>query len=148
MGWVRVNEGYILGAMPSELGPVYSGWVSAHPGKAGRLGEIAGSVIADFRAGLGANPTVVMDPEGDALPERCVKHCLVIVFYHLALEMGVSVNMSAQTAFINAEVYMRQLYLRTNVVERGFAGANPSYRADAMRRLRWAGCEAVPGGTG
>ena len=77
-----------------------------------------------------------MDDETDTLPERCVQHALTVVFYHLMLEMGLSVNMSAQTAFINAQVYMRQLYKSDAVVDRESVGDTPSYSTDDEHPVR------------
>jgi len=136
MSWITVNEAYVLAAMPSELESEYATWIVANPDKADRLTEIAGSVVADFRTGLGANPSVVMESGDDTLPERCVRHCLMIIFYHLSLEMGISINMSAQTAFINAEVYMRQLYTSDAVVDRDAVGQTPSYSPEVARDSR------------
>jgi len=140
MSWVTVSEAYVLAAMPTELGSQYSAWITTNPDKADRLSDIVRSVVADFRAGLGANPTVVMEASDDTLPERCVQHCLMIVFYHLALEMGVSINMSAQTAFINAEVYMRQLYSSDAIIDRDSVGQTPSYSANTSRAARALTC--------
>lgn len=136
MSWVAFNEAYVLEAMPTELGPVYGTWIAQHPQKADRLRAIARTVTADFRTGLSANPWVTMDPETDRLPERCVRHALTAVFYHLSLEMGLSINMSAQTAFINAEVYMRRLYTSQAVVDGETRGQSPAFNADTARAAR------------
>lgn len=138
MAWIAFTEAYVLAAMPSEIEARYATWI-LDPDKAGRLAEIISSVVADFRAGLAANPNIVMDSASDTLPERCLQHALVIVFYHLVLEMGVSVNMSAQTAFINAETYMRQLYHSDAVVDREAVGETPSYGAADARQVRTLG---------
>jgi len=134
--WVDLTEAFVLAAMPTEIRPAYDAWIVSNPAKADRLGEIVASVVADFRTGLAANPTMVMDDETDTLPERCVQHALTAVFYHLTLEMGLSVNMSAQTAFINAETYLRGLYTSDAVVDRASIGDSPSYNPDVERAAR------------
>ena len=136
MSWVTVDEAYVLAAMPTEIESGYSSWVVANPGKAERLGEITGNVVADFRTGLSANPSVAMDSDEDTLPERCLQHALTIIVYHLSLEMGVSINMSAQTAFINAETYLRNLYTSEAVVDRDAVGDTPSYNPNMQRAAR------------
>ena len=136
MTWVALTEAFVLAAMPTEIRPEYDAWLVANPAKADRLGEIIDSVVADFRTGLGANPSMVMDAETDTVPERCVQHALTVIFYHLTLEMGISINMSAQTAFINAETYLRRLYLSDAVVDRDAVGQTPSYEADVERSAR------------
>ena len=136
MSWVTVNEAYVLAAMPSEIDDRYTAWLGQNPGKADRLGEITDSVLADFRTGLNANPSVSMDAGEDTLPERCLQHALTIIVYYLSLEMGLSINMSAQRAFINAEIYMRQLYTSEAVVDRDAVGQTPSYNADVARAER------------
>ena len=136
MSWVAITETFVLAAMPSEVKPEYEAWILANPDKSDRLGEIIDSVVADFRAGLSANPSVVMDSETDTLPERCIQHALAIVFYYLSLEIWLSINMSAQTAFINAEVYMRKLYTSDAVVDRDSIGETPSYEPDVTRESR------------
>ena len=136
MSWVAMTEAYVLAAMPSEIRPEYDSWIVANPAKSGRLVEILEGVVADFRTGLTANPSVVMDSETDTLPERCPLHALAIIFYYLALEIGLSINMSAQTAFINAEVYMRQLYTSDAIVDRDALGQSPSYSTEIERDAR------------
>jgi hypothetical protein len=136
MSWFTVNEAYILSAMPSEIEGKYTTWLAENPDKAGRLGEIAGSVVADFRAGLSANPAVEMDSGEETLPERCLQHAVTVIVYHLSLEIGVSINMSAQTAFINAQTYMRNLYTSDAVVDRDAVGDTPTYNADVERAAR------------
>ena len=136
MAWVALTEAFILAAMPSEIRPEYDAWLVANPAKSDRLGEIIDSVVADFRAGLSANPSVVLDDAADTVPERCVQHALTVVVYHLTLEMGISINMSAQTAFINAQTYLRRLYLSDAVVDRGAVGQTPSYETDVDRSAR------------
>jgi len=136
MAWTAVNEAYVLGAMPSDLGAEYSGWLTRNPGKASRLSEIAASVVADFRAGLSANPSLAMEPGEDTVPERCLQHVSTIVFYHLAMEMGISINMSAQTAFIRAEAYLRSLYTSEAVIDRDTVGQTPSYNPVTERNER------------
>ena len=135
MTWIEVNEAYALGAMPSEVRTAYDKWLVSYPGKAGRLSAVCGQVVADFRTGLGSNPNMVME-DGDAMvPSQCVPHATTIVFYHLMLEMGVAVNVSAQTAFINAEVYLRRLYLSDAQVEGAVVSRSPSYSTDWDERV-------------
>ena len=136
MAWVAFNEAYVLAGMPSELDGEYSAWLAANPGKASRLGEIMASVLADFRTGLSANPSVVMDAGEDTLPERCLQHALTIVIYHLALEMGLSINMSAQRSFLSASTYLRGLYTSDAVVNRDGLGETPSYSGEVDRAAR------------
>ena len=135
MAWIEFDESYVLAAMPSEMEAPYGTWIT-DPGKTGRLAEIVGSVLADFRTGLSANPNVAIDSASGTLPERCLQHALTIVFYHLGLEMGLSVNMSAQTAFINAETYLRQLYTSDAVVDGEEVGETPWYGPAADRPAR------------
>jgi hypothetical protein len=124
--WIEFSETYVLGAMPSDVATAYGVWLTAHPAKAGRLGEIVGQVLADFRTGLSANPNVTMDADAAKLEVRCVPHSLTTVIYHLMLEMGLSVNMSAQTAFNNAQVYLRRLYTSDEVLD-AEVSRTPSY---------------------
>ena len=127
MDWVTVDETYVVAAMPTEIRARYDTW-AADPVKAARFAAIVRSIVDDFRTGLSANPSVEME-DGDTLPERCLEHALTVIFYHLALEMGISINMSAQTAFINAQTYMRQLYTSKAVVDGEKRSETPSYAA-------------------
>jgi hypothetical protein len=124
--WIEFNGAYVLGAMPSDVRTAYNAWIVANPAKAGRLAEIVGQVLADFRTGLSANPNVQMEADAAKLEVRCVPHALTTVIYHLMLEMGLSVNMSAQTAFNNAQVYLRRLYTSDEVLS-GAVSLSPSY---------------------
>ncbi len=136
MDWIEFTEVYVLAAMPTDMRTAYDAWVVAHPGKEGRLAEIAGQVLADFRSGLSANPSVVMEADEDLLAERCVPHALTIVFYNLMLEMGLAINMSAQTAFSNAEVYLRRLYESDEILDGAAMSQTPSYESEIEREAR------------
>ena len=128
--WIEFDEAYVLGALPSDVATAYGAWLTAHPAKAGRLEAMIGQVLADFRTGLSANPNVQMDADETKLEVRCVTHALATVVYHLMMEMGLSVNMSGMTAFNNAQVYLRRLYLSDEVLS-GAVSRTPSYRAEA-----------------
>ncbi len=136
VSWVRVDESYVLGAMPSELIGPYGTWTTSHPDKSGRLAEITQGVVSDFRTGLNSNPTVVMAPGADELPERAVRHALNIIFYNLALEMGLTINYSAQQGFINAEIYARQLYSTDALIDPDRMSDTPLYRRNVQREAR------------
>jgi hypothetical protein len=138
--WTEFNETYVLGAMPTDVRAAYDKWLAAHPEKSGRLVEIIGQVVADFRSGLSANPNVVMEPGDSMLAERCVPHALTVVIYYLMLEMGMAVNMSAQTAFNNAQVYLRKLYTSDEVVDGAGVSRSPSYETGIEREARVIGC--------
>ncbi|MDD5706467.1 MAG: hypothetical protein PHR35_11105 [Kiritimatiellae bacterium] len=133
--WVEFTETYVLAAMPSDVSLAYTAWIGAHPEKAERLEAIAGQVLADFRSGLSANPYIEIDEDEGKLLERCVPHALTTVIYHLMLEMGMSVNMSAQTAFNNAQVYLRRLYLSDEALDGG-GGGTPAYKTGIEREER------------
>ena len=136
VAWVRVDAAYVLGAMPTELAGPYSAWIAGDPGKAERLAAITRGVVADFRTGLRSNPTVVMAPGVDELPERAVRHALNIIYYNLGLEMGLSINYSAQQGFVNAEIYVRQLYTSEALIDPERLSDTPSYRRQVQREAR------------
>ncbi len=136
MSWIPVDEAYVRDAMPTELASHYETWIWKNPDKSGRLAEIISSVVADFRTGLRSNATVVMDPAGNTLPGRGVRHALTIIFYNLSLEMGFEVDRATQTALINAEIYARQLYTIDAVIDRDALGQTPSYQGKAFRPVR------------
>ena len=136
MSWVAINESYVLAGLPTEIGGLYNQWLVDNPGKADRLGEIIDSVVADFRTGLSANPSVTLDAAEDTLPDRCLQHALTVVTYHLALEMGVSINMSAQRGFLTAQTYLRDLYKSDAVVNRDGEAGVPTYSGETARAAR------------
>ena len=133
--WIEFNEAYVLAALPTDVRTAYNAWIVANPAKAGRLEEMVGPVLADFRTGLSANPNVQMDADETKLEIRCVPHALSTVVYNLMMEMGLSVNMSGMTAFNNAQVYLRRLYLSGEVLS-GAVSRTPSYVADVEREGR------------
>jgi len=136
MGWIAFDEAYVLAGLPTEIGGLYEQWLVDNPEKADRLGEIVDSVVADFRTGLSANPSITLDAGENTLPERCVQHALMIVTYHLALEMGISINMSAQRSFLTAQTYLRDLYKSDAVVNRDGDSGFPSYSGETERPAR------------
>ena len=133
--WIEFGEGYVLGALPSDVGTAYGAWIAAKPDKAGRLAVIVGQVLADFRTGLSANPNVAVDADETKLEIRCVPHALASVVYHLMMEMGLSINMSGMTAFNNAQVYLRRLYTSDEVFS-GAVSLSPSYVTGVQRPER------------
>ncbi len=133
--WIEFNGAYVLGAMPSDVRTAYNAWIVANPAKAGRLAEMVGQVLADFRTGLSANPNVPMEADAAKLEIRCVPHALSTVVYHLMMEMGLSVNMSGMTAFNNAQVYLRRLYTSDEVLS-GAVSLSPSYVTGVQRPER------------
>jgi hypothetical protein len=136
MGWIAFDGAYVLAGLPTEIAALYDQWIIDNPEKADRLGEIVDSVVADFRTGLSANPSVTLDAGENTLPERCVQHALTIVTYHLALEVGLSINMSAQRSFVAAQTYLRDLYKSDAVVNRDSESGVPSYSVDTERMAR------------
>ena len=136
MDWIECTEEYVLSAMPSEVRGAYDKWLVVYPIKSGRLGKLVGQVVADFRSGLAANPNMVLEDGDDLLPEQCVTHATTIMYYHLMLEMGVAVNMSAQTAFSSAQVYLRRLYTSEALVAGVAMSRTPSYKAAVRRQSR------------
>jgi len=133
MEWVACTEAYVLVAMPTEVRTAYDKWLVTFPSKAGRLGVLGGQVVEDFRRALGSNPNVTLEDGDDLLPKQCVPHAMTVIFYHLMLEMGVAVNLSAQTAFSNAQVYLRRLYVSDAVMDGAALSKTPSYVAGLSR---------------
>ena len=125
--WIEFGEGYVLGALPSDVGAAYAAWLTAHPAKAGRLGEIVDQVLADFRTGLSANPNVPMDEDETKLEIRCVPHALASVVYHLMMEMGLSINMSGMAQGMTLAALPG--YDALAAVEEAVAGEVPVYAA-------------------
>ncbi len=133
--WIEFSEAYVLAALPSDVRAAYDAWLIANPDKDERLAAITGQVLADFRSGLSANPNVVVDPDTTMLHQRCVLHAQTCVVYHLTLEMGLPINTSAQTAFNNAQVYLRRLYQSDEVLD-AEVSRTPSYVTDVERPER------------
>ena len=133
--WIEFSLAYVLAALPSDVRAAYDAWLTANPGKAGRLEAIVGQVLSDFRSGLSANPNVAVDPDPALLHVRCVPHAQTVVVYHLTLEMGLPINTSAQTAFNNAQVYLRRLYTSDEVLD-AEVSRTPSYVTGVERPER------------
>ena len=109
MGWVSITEADLRDAMATDLRPVYDQWVVDHPEKADRLAEILADTVAAFRQAIANNPENTLDPDQTKVPQACVIDVETIIFYTLAMEMGVSLKPEANQSVTQARIQLRQI---------------------------------------
>ena len=54
--WTPFTLAVVTNAMPSDVGQLYTNWITAHPEKANRLGEIVVETRQTFSNAVAANP--------------------------------------------------------------------------------------------
>ena len=125
MNWIALTESQVLADFPTDLQPLYDQWIVDYPAKAGRLAEIVGRVVSEFRDSIASNPVNVFDEDETKIPESCLRHAETMVFYGLMMEMGLSIQEEAQESMTRADIFLRQIGYG-NFTTRGENAAAPS----------------------
>ncbi len=116
MNWLALTTTKVLADLPTDLTPVYNDWLTANPGKAGRLAEIVSETVAEFRDAMATNPANILDADTTKLPESCIRSAENFIIYTLMMEMGVDLSTEAHQSMTRAEMFLRMIsYKHFNV---------------------------------
>lgn len=128
MDWVQITTALVLADMPSDLETMYDAWLTANPDKSGRLAEITASIRSEFRDALESHEGNILHEEEDYLPEACRRHLESIVYFTLAMEMGVDLSTAGNSARNSADVFLRSIpFGRFKATTDEAAAVSPSY---------------------
>lgn len=133
--WTAIDEPYLLGAMPTALRTAYDAWLAANPAKDGRLAALAAGVVADFREGLRREGAEALEEDTATLPERCARHAVACVCFHLAVEMGAALEADALREFEVARAELDRLRAcpaSAGTPRYGKAAERPAREADGL----------------
>ena len=127
--WIVVDADYILSVMSLQLRGYYDGWVNLHPNRAGRLGQLTGGVVSEFRAALLANPANVLDPDPRSLPQPCLRHAEVLALAAISREMERELSEAERRAVTRADINLRYFYTgRVLLTAPDAEAGRPSYK--------------------
>jgi hypothetical protein len=109
MIWVEITYANVLLHMPTDIRARYEEWLVAYPEKAGRLQTITENTIREFRDAIKSSPENIVDPRETWLPQSAVRHAESIIIFSLAMEMGISIDSSGNSARYAADIFLRQI---------------------------------------
>lgn len=120
MIWVEITLADVIAHLPTDIKARHDEWVVTYPDKANRLAEITNNTIREFRDAIKSNPENVVDPRETYLPQSAVRHAENIIIFNIAMEMGVVIDSSGNSARTSADVFLRQIpYGRWNTTTEG-----------------------------
>ena len=109
MIWVDITTEKVLEHMPTDVREHYETWIVDHPHKADRLETLTANAVREFRDALKSNALNQIDPRPTWLPQSAVRHCESLVYFTLAMEMGLELSTAANSARTSADVFLRQI---------------------------------------
>lgn len=128
MEWVEIKIADILAHMPTDVKGRYESWLVSNPDRAGRLLQIMDNTIREFRDNLKSVPANIVDPRETWVPQSAVRHFETIVYFTLAMEMGLPIDSAALGARYAADIFLRQILMGRYKVTNEAAGApSPRY---------------------
>lgn len=128
MEWVEIKIADILAHMPTDVKSRYETWLVSNPDRAGRLLQIMNNTLREFRDNLKSVPENIVDPRETWVPQSAVRHLETIVYFTLAMEMGLPIDSAALGARYAADIFLRQILLGRYKVTDEFGGApSPHY---------------------
>ena len=107
--WTPFTLAVVTNALPSDMGQLYANWITAHPDKVNRLGEIVEEVRRTFRDAVAANLKNLMDSESDSVPNVGFRHALNMTIFNLGMEMGVALGPDAYSQVVRADLWLRMV---------------------------------------
>lgn len=142
MIWVEVTYESVLAHLPTDVRARYADWVQAFPDKSDRLETITGNTIREFRDAIKSNPANSYDPRESWLPQSAVRHAESIIIFTLAMDMGIAIDTSGNSARNAADVFLRQIPFGRWNTKADDDGALPSPRFTVPERSE--GGRALP----
>lgn len=136
MDWIVLNEAKVLADFPTDLTPLYDAWLVANPPKAGRLVEIIGQVVSEFRSAIATSPSNVLDADTQKLPENCIRSAEVLITGTLQNEMAVALSTGDAQAMTRAEIFLRQIGYGHFSIQDESREPTPSYTTELQHTER------------
>lgn len=120
MIWVEITLADVIAHLPTDIKARHDEWLVTYPDKAVRLATLTDNTIREFRDAIKSNPVNVVDSRETYLPQSAVRHAESIIIFNLAMEMGVDIDSSGNSARTSADVFLRQIpYGRWNTTTEG-----------------------------
>ncbi len=126
MEWITLDTATVTAHLPSDLALEYQTWLAANPGKSGRLAEIVANTVAEVRDNIRSNPANTLDADESKVPQSCVRHAENIIFFQLAMEMGLDIDTEGNQSMTRADIFLRQISFKRFTTSGGEAATAPS----------------------
>ena len=126
MEWITLDTAIVTAHLPSDLAVEYQTWLVANPGKSGRLAEIVANTVAEVRDNIRSNPANTLDADESKVPQSCVRHAENIIFFQLAMEMGLDIDTEGNQSMTRADIFLRQISFKRFTTSGGEAATAPS----------------------
>jgi hypothetical protein len=137
MNWVTLDTAAVQAAMPSDLATEYANWLTQYPEKSGRLADITATTVSEFRDSIRSNPANALDPDPNKIPESAIRHAQSIVFFQLAMEMGLDIDTEGTQSMTRADMFLRQIaYKHFATTAEGGTSASPRYEVPQREPAR------------
>jgi hypothetical protein len=124
--WIILDAVTVAAHLPADLAAAYTTWLAANPDKSGRLGEIVANTLAEVRDNIRSNPANTLDADATKIPQSCVRHAENIIFFQLAMEMGLDIDTEGNQSMTRADIFLRQISFKRFTTSGGEAAASPS----------------------
>ena len=126
--WTPFTLAVVTNALPTDVGQLYTNWITAHPEKANRLVEIVTETRQAIRDAVSTNPRNIIDPATDTVPTVGFRHGLNMVFFSLGMEMGAQMGPDAHSQMLRADLWLRMVQTGgiPMAVDVGMRGGTPS----------------------
>jgi hypothetical protein len=124
--WIILDAVTVAAHLPADLAVAYTTWLAANPDKSGRLGEIVANTVAEVRDNIRSNPANTLDADAAKIPQSCVRHAENIIFFQLAMEMGLDIDTEGNQSMTRADIFLRQISFKRFTTSGGEAATSPS----------------------
>jgi len=133
--WTPFTLAVVTNALPTDLAAAYATWLTANPGKTGRLAELVAETVTMIRASISANPANVLDSATNTVPTVSFRYAVNMVIFNLGMEMGVAMSTEAYNLISQANLWLRMVQDGTVPIpcDDEVRGGTPSYKTPAER---------------
>lgn len=125
--WVQITEAAVVAAMPTDLAPLYSSWISANPDKATSLARIIEDTVLQVRNAIRTNKANTLDDDATAVPQDVRPQVYDLIHHRLSMEMAVELDTSANQVRQDADQLLRQISYGKWRVDTAAGEASPRY---------------------
>ena len=130
--WNIVTSSSIQSAFSPAMLTDYQQWLVDNPGKVGRLDEIIGMVVDEYRAALASNPENMLDEIDGTLPPSCLRHATNTIIFRVKYEMDQTLSEAENAAAIRADVFLRGIWMESIPAAKTTNTQSPSYSASEV----------------
>ena len=114
--WVALTESDVSAAMPTDMAAMYETWITEHPEKEGRLGELTLEVVATCRAAVQSGSPAALDPDETKVPTSGYRHMINTAIFNLGVEMNLEFAQNFYSLVTRADIWLRGVQVGSVVI--------------------------------